>query len=161
MSVRSTEIVPAEPLDIDVLFEIYCDVVASSGAQPRGGTATRAVFVEGWVRERTVYVARQDGNTVGGYFLRSNFPAFAAHIAQGGYLVARTHRGRGIGTELLSHSLHAAHRLGYTAMMFDLVQEHNPSRRLYERAGFTIIGRIPQVHGNDGGLLYWRDLRNL
>ena len=92
-----------------MLFEIYCDVVASGGAQPRGGggaqprggVSTRQVFVEGWVRERAVYVARQDGKAVGGYFLQSNFPAFAAHIAQGGYLVARACRGSGIGTELL------------------------------------------------------------
>lgn len=161
MNFPSTEIVPAEPGDIDVLFEIYCDVVASGGAQPRGGVSTRQVFVEGWVRERAVYVARQDGKAVGGYFLRSNFPAFAAHIAQGGYLVARACRCGGIGTELLDHSLREAHRLGYTAMMFNLVQKHNPSRRLYERAGFVVIGRIPQVHDNEDGIIYWRDLTTL
>lgn len=149
----------AEASDVDALFEVFRDVVASGGAEPHGGRATREVFVEGWVRERRVYAARQDGVTVGGYFLRSNFPAFAAHIAQGGYLVAQPARGRGIGSYLLTHSLHEAARSGYTAMMFNLVQENNPSRRLYERAGFQVIGRIPRVHGDEDGIIYWRDLR--
>ena len=148
----------AGPDDVDALFAVFCDVVASGGARPRGGRATREVFVEGWLRERQVYAARQDGVTVGGYFLRSNFPAFAGHIAQGGYLVARTARGQGIGSYLLAHSLRQAARSGYTAMMFNLVQEQNPSRRLYERAGFQIIGRIPRAHGDEDGLIYWRDL---
>ena len=40
----------------------------------------------------------------------------------------------------MAHGLQEAGRHGYTAMMFNLVQEHNPSRRLYERAGFQISG---------------------
>ena len=152
---------PADESDVDALFEVFRDVVAGGGAQPRGGRATREVFVEGWVRDRTVYAAHQNGATVGGYFLRSNFPAFAAHIAQGGYLVARTARGRGIGSYLVAHSLREAARSGFTAMMFNLVQEHNPSRRLYERAGFRVIGRIPRVHQDEDGLIYWRDLHDL
>ncbi len=45
-------------------------------------------------------------------------------------------------------------------MMFNLGQEGNLSRRLYERAGFQVIGRIPQVHGDETGLIYWRELPN-
>jgi ribosomal protein S18 acetylase RimI-like enzyme len=83
------------------------------------------------------------------------------HISRkGGYLVASTARGRGIGSYLLAHSLQEAARSGYTALMFNLVRERNPSRRLYERAGFQIIGRIPRVHGNEDGLIYWRDLHD-
>ena len=59
---------------------------------------------------------------------------------------------------MLRHSLREAALSGYTAMMFNLVQEHNPSRRLYERAGFQIIGRIPRVHDDEDGIIYWRDL---
>ncbi len=42
--------------------------------------------------------------------------------------------------------------------MFNLVQESNPSRRLYERAGFRVIGCIPQVQGDETGLIYWQAL---
>lgn len=36
--------------------------------------------------------------------------------------------------------------------------EDNPSRRLYESVGFQVIGAIPSVHGDEGALIYWRDL---
>ncbi|CAN5250633.1 hypothetical protein BH20ACT5_BH20ACT5_12870 [soil metagenome] len=133
---QTFDVVDAEAADVETLFEIYLDVVAAGGADPAGGEAIRDVFVEGWIRRRRVYAARRDGVTVGGYFLRTNFPAMAGHITQAGYLVARSERGRGIGTRLLAHFLEEAARHGYRAMMFNLVQEGNPSRRLYERAGF-------------------------
>jgi GNAT superfamily N-acetyltransferase len=116
------DVVDANAADV-ALFEIYLDVVAAGGADPAGGEALHDVFVEGWIRRRRVYLARCDGAAVGGYFLRSNFPAMAGHIAQAGYLVARSERGRGIGSQLLAHSLEEAARHGYSAMMFNLVKE--------------------------------------
>ncbi len=41
----------------------------------------------------------------------------------------------------------------HPAMMFNLVHEGNPSRRLYERADFRVIGGIPRVHGDETGLI--------
>lgn len=152
------DIIEAGAAEVEVLFGIYLHVIAAGGADPSGDESTRDVCIEGWIRRRRVYAARQDGVTVGGYFLRSNFPAMAGHITQAGYLVARSARGRGIGTQLIAHSLEQAARHGYRAMMFNLVQESNASRRLYERAGFEVIGRIPRVHGDEAGLIYWREL---
>jgi L-amino acid N-acyltransferase YncA len=154
----SLRIVPAGPSDIDALFGIYAEMAADGGAEPRQGKPLRQTFIEGWVRDRAVYAAHLDGVMAGGYFLRPNFPAFAAHIAQGGYLVARSLRRRGIGRKLVEHSLHQATADGYTAMMFNLVMESNPSRRIYESVGFEVIGSIPNVHGNEGALIYWREL---
>lgn len=148
----------ADDTDIDALFEVYRDVVAAGGAQPRADARLRDVFVEGWIQQRRVYAGRLQGSTVGGYFLRTNFPAFAPHIVQGGYLVSSGARRRGVGRRLLAHSLQEAARLGYRAMMFNLVMAENPSRHLYEEAGFTVIGQIPAVHGDEPGLIYWRDL---
>jgi len=134
--------------DFDALYEMYRQVVDDGGALPQGGAPTRAVFTQGWIRDRAVYVARKADQTVGSYFIRPNFPAFAAHIAQSGYIVDRAARGRGIGRQLLEHSLTEARGLGYTAMMFNLVFETNPSRRLYESVGFQAVGRIPDArHG--------------
>jgi ribosomal protein S18 acetylase RimI-like enzyme len=110
--------------------------------------------------DRKVFVARRDGAVLGGYFLRSNFPAFAAHIAQGGYLVARGARRQGVGRHLLHHSLAQARQDGFTAMMFNLVMRDNPSRHLYESAGFQVIGTIPDVHADEPALIYWRSLQD-
>lgn len=145
--------------DIAVLFAIYEEVVAPGEAEPRAGRPLREVFDEGWVRDRDLYVEVVSGEVTGGYFLRPNFPAFAAHVAQSGYLVRSDLRRRGIGRGLVEHSLAEATASGYTAMMFNLVMEHNPSRQLYESLGFTVVGTIPAVHGDNRAMIYWRSLR--
>ncbi len=112
----STEIVPAEPDDIDVLFEITVTLSPAAGAASRW--RLHSPGLRRGVGPRACGLRSTAGRqAVGGYFLQSKFPAFAAHIAQGGYLVARACRGSGIGTELLDHSLREAHRLGYTTTM--------------------------------------------
>jgi ribosomal protein S18 acetylase RimI-like enzyme len=58
----------------------------------------------------------------------------------------------------VEHSLQQATAAGYTAMMFNLVMESNPSRHLYESVGFEVIGSIPNVHGTEGALIFWREL---
>lgn len=96
MPMRSAEVSvrAMESDDLDPLFELYKEVVADGGAVPADGSPTIDVFVEGWIRNRSVFVAWRDDDAVGTYFVRSNFPAFAAHIAQAGYIVARRARRR-------------------------------------------------------------------
>ena len=147
------------PEDFDSLLEMYGQVIDDGGGTPAGsGVPTAEVFEEGWIRNRAVFVAWIGGERVGSYFVRSNFPAFAAHIAQSGYIVAKEARGRGIGSLLIADSLKVAKDLGYQAMMFNLVFESNPSRRLYEAAGFEVVGRVPEARGDEPALIYWRRL---
>ncbi len=143
------------PDDEGALFDLYREVVADGGAQPLGGRATLKTFRIGWTDNRRVFVAVHDDQIAGSYFIRPNFPAFAAHIAQSGYIVARHARRKGIGRMLLEDSLHRAANLGYSAMMFNLVFERNPSRHLYESVGLQAIGRIPQARPGEDALIYW------
>ena len=56
-------------------------------------------------------------------------------------------------------SLAEAKRAGFEAMMFNLVFEQNPARRLWEAAGFEVIGRIPRaIDGEQDALIYFREL---
>lgn len=103
-------------------------------------------------------MAWQGEQVVGSYFVRSNFPAFAAHIAQGGYTVCSAARRQGIGRLMVEDSIRQAWTLGYTAMMFNLILEDNPSRALYESVGFVVIGRIPDAKNGQDGMIYWRSL---
>jgi hypothetical protein len=59
---------------------------------------------------------------------------------------------------LVRHSLAEAHRLGFDAMMFNLVMESNPSRQLYESVGFKQVGRVPNAIGHQDAIIYWRAL---
>ena len=68
-------------------------------------------------------------------------------------------RGRGVGRALLDRSLDEARELNYAAMMFNLVFERNPARRLWEAAGFREIGRIPRaIDAEQDALIYFREL---
>jgi L-amino acid N-acyltransferase YncA len=154
------EIRSVQAADLQPLFEMYAAVVEDGGALPANG-ASMEVFLEGWIRNRSVFVAWTGDDIVGSYFVRSNFPAFAAHIALGGYTVSRRARRRGIGWLMVEDSLQQAARLGYTAMMFNLVLEQNPSRSLYESLGFEVIGQIPEAKGEEVGMIYWRSLADI
>jgi ribosomal protein S18 acetylase RimI-like enzyme len=54
-----------------------------------------------------------------------------------------------------------ARRLGYDALQFNLVFESNPVRALYERLGFTEVGRIPKAVDGEDALIYWRSLEDI
>jgi ribosomal-protein-alanine N-acetyltransferase len=77
--------------------------------------------------------------------------------------VAESHRGRGLShTLLLTHLGHLAGR-GVRTVFLEVEENNQPARRLYERAGFTVVGRRERYYRQDGGeplnaLLMRRDL---
>jgi ribosomal protein S18 acetylase RimI-like enzyme len=145
--------------DWDELFALYALVVEEGGAFPREPPAEKGTFQRAWVDDKTgVYVACSADALAGSYHLVPNFAGLAAHIANAGYMVAPEFRRRGVGRALVEHSLEEARRLGFDAMMFNLVQEKNPSRRLYEQLGFEVVGRVPEAVRGEDAFVYWRRL---
>jgi ribosomal protein S18 acetylase RimI-like enzyme len=71
-------------------------------------------------------------------------------------MVVPSFRRRGVGRALVEHSLSEARRLGFDAMMFNLVQEGNASWRIYEHLGFEVVGRVPEAVAGEDALVYWR-----
>ncbi|HLJ00790.1 MAG TPA: ribosomal protein S18-alanine N-acetyltransferase [Bradyrhizobium sp.] len=77
--------------------------------------------------------------------------------------VAPSHRGRGLSNALLlSHLGHLAGQ-GVRAVFLEVEENNRPARRLYERAGFTVVGRRESYYRQSGGdaqnaLLMRRDL---
>ncbi|HZO58477.1 MAG TPA: GNAT family N-acetyltransferase [Solirubrobacterales bacterium] len=149
----------ARPGDHDALFAMYAQVVEEGGAFPREPPADEQTFRAAWIDGKTgVYVAELGGAVAGSYHLLPNFDGSAAHIANAGYMVAPAYRRRGVGRALVEHSLDEARRHGFDAMMFNLVVESNPSRRLYEQLGFEVVGRVPSAIRGEDALAYWRKL---
>jgi ribosomal protein S18 acetylase RimI-like enzyme len=147
----------AQADDHDDLFAMYAAVVEEGGAFPREPPATVEIFHEGWMDGKTgVYVALLDRAVAGSYHLLPNYEGLAAHIANAGYMVAPEFRRRGVGRALVEHSLAEAARQGFDAMMFNLVFESNPARRLYEQLGFEVVGRVPEAIGGEDAVVYWR-----
>jgi ribosomal-protein-alanine N-acetyltransferase len=77
--------------------------------------------------------------------------------------VAETHRGRGLSHSLLlTHLGHLAGR-GIRTVFLEVEENNQPARRLYQRAGFSVVGRRERYYRQAGGealdaLLMRRDL---
>ena len=77
--------------------------------------------------------------------------------------VAETQRGRGLSKALLlTHLGHLAGR-GVRTVFLEVEENNQPARRLYERAGFAVVGRRERYYQQNGGeplnaLLMRRDL---
>jgi len=99
-----------------------------------------------------------EGRLAGSYYLKPNFAGRAAHIANAGYFVVPERRGQGVGEALVVDSFDEGRRLGFDALQFNLVFESNPARRLYERLGFEVVGRIPDAVDGEDAIVYWRRL---
>jgi ribosomal protein S18 acetylase RimI-like enzyme len=150
----------AGPGDHDELYQAFAAVVAAGEGYPQApGPITVAEFDDYWLDHKSVVVvARVDGELAGSYYLKPNFAGRAAHIANAGYIVVPGLRGRGIGEALVRHSFDEARGLGFDALQFNLVFESNPARRLYQRLGFQVVGRIPDAVDGEDAIVYWRPL---
>jgi GNAT superfamily N-acetyltransferase len=148
--------------DYDELFTAFSRVVTAGEGFPQAPPLTREDFDSYWIRHSSaVSVAKFGGYLVGAYYIRPNFVGRAAHIANAGFFVLAPYRGTGVGRTLIEHSLLEAKRLGFDAMMFNLVFESNVARDLYLRLGFEQIGRIPQVIPDEDAFIYWRSLEDV
>ncbi|WP_195210305.1 GNAT family N-acetyltransferase [Actinomarinicola tropica] len=154
----SLELRDARPDDRAALFAVFDAVVTTGEGYPEAPPLDEVRFAASWVDPPVVVVATLDGAVVGAYYLKPNFPGRAAHIANAGYVVAASARGRGIGRALVVDSIARAPRAGFDAIMFNLVFESNPARSLYEELGWREIGRIPRGVDGEPAVIYWRDV---
>ncbi len=91
------------------------------------------------------YVAEDaPGEILGTFYIKPNQPTLGAHVANCGYMVSESARGRGVATLMGEHSQEEAVRLGYRAMQFNLVVKTNKaSVHLWRKLGFDIVGTLP------------------
>ena len=96
--------------------------------------------------EKSVYVAEEDGEIHGTYWIKANQPGLGSHIGNGAYMVSPNAKGKGIGQMMAEHSLEEAKRLGFKAMQFNFVVKSNDiAVSLWQKVGFEIIGEIPDA----------------
>jgi ribosomal protein S18 acetylase RimI-like enzyme len=103
--------------------------------------------------EKYVYVAEQDGEILGTFWLKPNYPGLGSHVCNAAYMVAPNAAGKGIGRKMAEFSLDEARRLGFTAMQFNFVVKSNTAAvRLWQSIGMEIIGEIPDAfdHKREG-----------
>ncbi|HEX3622544.1 MAG TPA: hypothetical protein VHT97_09530 [Acidimicrobiales bacterium] len=66
--------------------------------------------------------------------------------------------GAGHRTALVSDSPIEGRRLGFDALQCNLVVASNPARRLDERLGFEVIGRVPEAIDGEDAVVFWRPI---
>lgn len=86
-----------------------------------------------------------DGVTIGGFYVKPNFPGRSSHICNGGFVICPEFRGKGYGGALADAFVQVAPLLGFKASVFNLVYANNTaSVRLWQRKGFQQIGIVPE-----------------
>jgi RimJ/RimL family protein N-acetyltransferase len=90
------------------------------------------------------FIAELGGEVVGAYVLKPNQPGLGNHVANAGYMVAPSARGKGIAGAMCEHSMEQARGASFTAMQFNFVVSTNTTAvRLWQRHGFQIVGQVP------------------
>ena len=137
---------PISEADWRAVWEIMEPVIRAGDTYPYATEMTIEGARQMWIDiPEAAYVAEDaDGNILGTYYIKPNQPTLGSHVANCGYMVAESARGRGIATQMCQHSQEEAVRMGYRAMQYNLVVKTNEaSVHLWQKMGFTIIGTLP------------------
>lgn len=106
------------------------------------------VGTPGW---RRGWIARSMQGKIAGHIdLRARREQLTEHRCQLGMGVDRNHRMVGIGSRLLEHAERWALENGLDWIDLDVLSTNIKAMRLYQRAGFTKIGEIPEMFRIEG-----------
>ncbi len=96
--------------------------------------------------DKEVFVAEDDGEILGTYYLRPNQAGGGRHVGNCGYMTASQATGRGVARAMCLHSLDHARACGYRALQFNFVVATNERAiALWQSFGFDIVGRLPRA----------------
>ena len=94
--------------------------------------------------DKETFVAEEDGEVLGTYYIRPNQTGGGGHVCNGGYCTSPQAAGRGVARQMCLHSLAHARARVYRAMQFNFVVSSNERAvRLWTSLGFDVVGRLP------------------
>jgi ribosomal protein S18 acetylase RimI-like enzyme len=139
------EVRPAQPRDDEAIWGIIGPTILAGETYALPREMSRADALSYWKAPgHEVFVAEQDGEVLGTYYLRANQQGGGAHVANCGYMTAPAASGRGVARAMCAHSLAHARARGFRAMQFNFVVGSNARAvALWQRFGFEIVGRLP------------------
>ena len=159
---------PAIEADREAIWNIFHEVVAAGDIYALDPNISREDAMAYWFAPRThTYVAEIEGEFVGEavsfpatpsstvkpnpliagtYILRPNQSGGGSHVANAGFIVSASARGRGIGRAMAQHCLSEARQLGFRAMQFNYVISTNTAAiHLWQDLGFAIVGTLAKA----------------
>ncbi len=117
-------------------------------------TEQAAMFAAHAAAANSVFLLAFEGDALVGNLNLSGLPRRALrHVAYLGMGVARSHRGRGLGTRLMREALAYADAHAIMRVELDVYVRNAPAIALYENCGFVIEGRRAKMVFVDGEYL--------
>jgi len=135
----------ATPPDADAVWAILEPTIRAGETYTLPREMARDAALAWWFAPaHEVFLAEENGEPAGTYFLRANQEGGGAHVANCGYITAPWATGRGVARAMCAHSLERARARGFRAMQFNFVVSTNERAvRLWQGLGFEIVGRLP------------------
>ena len=150
----------AQPVDFAAIWPIFQQIVAMGDTYGYERDITEQEARRVWMElPAKTFVAEQDGQILGTYYIKTNEAGPGSHVCNCGYMVATDSRGRGLASLMCEHSQKVAIELGFEAMQFNFVATTNDGAvNLWKKLGFNIVGVLPKafnhpLHGNVDALV--------
>jgi L-amino acid N-acyltransferase YncA len=138
----------ARPTDANRIWEIIEPVIRAGETYALPRDMTKELALAYWMgSDRETFVAEDDGQIVGTYYLRANQQGGGDHVANCGYITAAESMGRGVARTMSEHSLSAARAKGFRAMQFNLVVSTNEGETRLRNRGDAAGGVLPSNTG--------------
>lgn len=157
MTELSVEFRQADDSDWDAIWPIVKSTLSAADTYPYPPDTTepegRVIWLGSNEPSRVVYLAESGEEVVATAYLKPNQPGLGDHIANAGWMVKESFRGRGLGRAFATYVLEEARRLGYQGMQFNAVVATNEAAiALWKSMGFEVIGTIPRAfrHPDEG-----------
>lgn len=136
---------PVGSNDADAIWSILEPIIRAGETYALPRDWSREQTLAYWMSpDHAVFLAEENGQVVGAYFLRANQKGGGAHVANCGYVTSAWASGHGVARVMCAHSLDHARSLGFRAMQFNFVVSTNHRAiQLWQHFGFDIVGRLP------------------
>jgi putative acetyltransferase len=129
-------------------FLVFWAAVVAEGRNVRSESVRhparvyRRRFGRSWTGDEAHIVADADGRVVGHVFIQREDHPVTRHVASLGIAVAADHRGRGIGSALMSEAFRWARSFGVEKIVLSVYPHNEAAIALYRRFGFVEEGRL-------------------
>ncbi|MBS0482274.1 MAG: GNAT family N-acetyltransferase [Proteobacteria bacterium] len=136
---------PVTPADAPAIWAILEPVIRAGETYALDRNMSRAAALAYWLgADKTPFVAEENGEVLGTYYLRANQAGGGSHVCNCGYMTGTAATGRGVARRMCEHSFGEARARGFHAMQFNFVVASNARAvALWQSLGFAVIGRIP------------------
>jgi GNAT superfamily N-acetyltransferase len=132
--------------DYEQVWNIFKTVISTGDTYVFDPNTPKESLYKHWFADyMDTFVAVDNDEIVGTYFIKPNQIDLGDHIANCGYMVNPKYQGRGTGKLLCEHSINFAKQKGFSGIQFNIVVSTNePAVKLWQKFGFDIIGKTPK-----------------